>query len=163
MRNRRYGYSSVVKNNAMFGVEKMEVRQPSLVDEYYHQETICPETGEKVMGYHHPLYMLFNQERLDRLGDGAVQMWLKSLESAGNGAYSELKSKLSDDDLLKIVKSRHIQSPSELETWLNQLNERAELFNKEVAQIVAEQKQQQEQQQQQAQQQQQVVESSKTE
>lgn len=159
MRNRRLSYSSVVKNNAMFGVEKMEVRQPSLVDEYYHQESVCPETGEKVIGYHHPLYMLFNQERLDRLGDGAVQMWLKSLENAGNSAYNEIKSKLSADDMLKLVKSRHIQSPSELETWLNYLNERADSFNKEVAQIVMEEKQVQEQQQQQ----QQVVEPSKTE
>lgn len=159
MRNRRLGYSSVVNNNAMYGVEKMEVRQPSLVDEYYHQESVCPETGEKVIGYHHPLYMIFNQERLDRLGDGAVQMWLKSLENAGNSAYNKVKDKLSDDDMLKLVKSRHIQSPSELETWLSYLNERADVFNKEVARIVAEEKQAQEQQQQQ----QQVVEPSKTE
>lgn len=148
MRNRRIMHVSQIINNAMFGVEKMAVRQPSLVDTYYHTESVCPETSEIVVSYSHPLYMLFNQERLDRLGPAAVQQWLKSLENAGNNALSELKAKCKDVDLLQLVKSRHLQSPSELESWINHLNERQELFNKEVAQIVAQQKEEMEKQQQ---------------
>lgn len=146
MRYRRTNMEAEIESNAMFGIEKMEVRQPSLVDEFYHSTTVCPETGVEVTGYHHPLYMLFNQQRLDRLGEGAIRQWLDSLDRAGNNAVSEIRSKISDDDLLKLVKPRNIQSPSELESWINYLNERQDVFNKEVAQIVAEQKEQQEQQ-----------------
>lgn len=146
MRYTRTNKEAEIVSNAMFGVEKMEVRHPSLVDEFYHSTTICPETGEEITGYHHPIYMLFNQQRLDRLGEGAVRQWLDSLDRAGNSALSEIRSKISDDDLLKLVKPRNLQSPSELESWLNYLNERQDVFNKEVARIVAEEKEQQEQQ-----------------
>lgn len=165
MRNRRISYKSVIVSEAMFGVERMEIRQPSLVDSYYHDTTICPETGAEVVGYHNPLYMLFNQERLNRLGDGAVQQWLKSLDAAGNSSLSDLRSKVKDEDLLKLIRPRQCQSPSELENYLSYLNERADVLNKEVARILAEEKQAQEQQQQQQlqqQQQEQVVETPKS-
>lgn len=149
MRNRRLSYKSNVTFNAMYGVDKMEVRQPSLVDSFYISESVCALSGEKLYSFNHPLYMLFNQQRLDRLGPAAVEAWLKSLDNAGNNSLSELRSKVSDADLLKIVKSRYCQSPSELESWLRDLNERAELLNSEVAQIVAEQKEEQEKQAQQ--------------
>lgn len=143
MRNRRLSITSRVEFTT-FGIEKMNVRQPSLVDEFYIQAGKCCETGEVTHSHIHPLYMLFNQERLNRLGDGAVQSWLKQLDAAGNTAYSEVKKKISDDDLLSLVKSRHIQQPSELESWLNHLNERADVFNSEVQKLI--QKQQEEQQ-----------------
>lgn len=146
MRNRRISHMSQIQFRAMHGVEKMEVRQPSLVDSFYFTESVCPETGEKISSYSHPIYMLFNQQRLDRMGPAAVEQWLKSLDNSGNNALSELRSKCSDDDLLQLVKSRHCQSPSELETWINSLNERADLFNREVARIVAERKEEQDRQ-----------------
>ena len=99
------------------GMERTYVRQPSLVDSFYFQENKCSETGETTHQFSHPLYMLFNQERIDRLGDGAVQQWLKSLERASTTA-NELKSKISDSDLLAMVKSRHIQHPCELERYM---------------------------------------------
>lgn len=128
-----------------FGLERTYVRQPSLVDSFYFTEGVCPETGEKVFSFSHPLYMLFNQERLDRLGPSAVQQWLKSLYNASNSSLTELRSKCSDDDLLSMVKSRHIQHPCELERYIKSLNERAEFFNSEVARVVAEEKAQQQQ------------------
>lgn len=127
------------------GFERSYVRQPSLVDSFYYSEGVCPETGEKVYSFSHPLYMLFNQERLDRLGPAAVQQWLKSLDNASNSSLTQLRSKCSDDDLLSMVKSRHIQHPCELERYIKSLNERAEFFNSEVARIVAEEKAQREQ------------------
>lgn len=123
-----------------FGVESTFTRQPSLVDDFYYRESTCPETGKKVYQVSHPLYMLFNQERLDRLGNTAVQQWLKSLESTGNTAVQSILSKVSDDDLLHMVKSRHIQHPCELERYLNALIERADMFNAEVQKVIAEEK-----------------------
>lgn len=141
MRNRRHNILSNVVFTS-FGIEKMNVRQPSLVDEFYIEKNVCFETDETSHSFVHPLYMLFNQERLNRLGDGAVQQWLKNLDASGNSAYSELKSKLSDEDMLSIVKSRHIQHPSELESWINHLNSRADAFNAEVQKLIAAKKEQ---------------------
>lgn len=129
-----YNYSNDI------GLEKAYVRQPSLVDEFYITENKCPETGETTHQISHPLYMLFNQERLDRLGPSAVQQWLQSLDSAGSSSLEELKSKVSDEDMLSMVKSRHIQHPCELERYISQLNERADFFNSEVARVLNEQK-----------------------
>lgn len=143
MRNRRLSTISTV-TFLKFGIERSEVRQPSLVDSFYIEKGVCAETGAETYSFNHPLYMLFNQERLNRLGDGAVQMWLKSLEQAGNSAYQNMRSKLTDSEMLTLVKSRHIQSPSELENWLNFLNERADLCNKEVAKVLAEEKERKE-------------------
>lgn len=123
-----------------FGIETSQVRQPSLVDDFYYRESVDDIHGGKLYECGHPLYMLFNQERLDRLGPAAVQQWLKTLESSGNNATNQILKKVSDDDLLAMVKSRHIQHPCELERYLNDLNERADLFNSEVAKIVAQQK-----------------------
>ena len=123
-----------------FGVESTQVRQPSLVDDFFYRSSVCPDTGKPMVRVNNPLYMLFNQERLDRLGDAAVQMWLRSLESSGNDATQQILKKVSDDDLLKMIKSRHIQHPCEMERYLHALNERAEYFNSEVARVLAEEK-----------------------
>lgn len=57
--------------------------------------------------------MLFNQHRLDRCSNESLIQYFESL-SRTNSPLSELRSKLSDDQLISIVKSRYIQSPSEL-------------------------------------------------
>lgn len=139
MRDRKLFHVSTVSFTG-FGVESTQVRQPSLVDDFYYRESVDDIHGGKVYQCSHPLYMLFNQERLDRLGPAAVEQWLKSLESSGNNAANQILKKVSDDDLLAMVKSRHIQHPCELERYLNDLNERADLFNSEVAKVVAQQK-----------------------
>lgn len=123
-----------------YGLDTSYVRQPSLVDAFYITENKCPETGETTHQFAHPLYMLFNQERIDRLGDTTIRQWLKSLE-ATNSKLAELRTKVSDDDLLSMVKSRHIQHPCELARYMQSLDERADFFNSEVARIVAEEKQ----------------------
>lgn len=57
--------------------------------------------------------MLFNQQRLDRCSKDSLLEYFNTL-SRNNSAFSELRSKLNDDQLISIVKSRYIQSPSEL-------------------------------------------------
>lgn len=123
-----------------FGIETAQSRQPSLVDDFYYREIECSISGKKLVRVSHPLYMLFNQERLDRLGPAALQRWIDSLNEAGNSSLNEVKKKCSNEDLLAMVKSRHIQHPSELERYINSLSERAEFFNSEIARIVAEEK-----------------------
>lgn len=65
--------------------------------------------------------LLFNQERLDRLGQHNVKEFLEAL-SPKSDALRELRSKVSDDDLVSMCKSKYIQSASELLSWSTYLN-----------------------------------------
>lgn len=64
--------------------------------------------------------MLFNQQRLDRCSNESLIQYFESL-SRTSSPLSELRSKLSDDQLISIVKSRYIQSPSELIAYSERL------------------------------------------
>lgn len=107
-------------------------REPSLVDEFYCEEGVCPDDGTATVVFTDPLVMLFNQERLSQMGDAALKMWIDSMSNAKGSAMSELKSKLSDDELMCLVKSRHIQQPSELQAYAEWCNENMDLMNEEL-------------------------------
>lgn len=64
--------------------------------------------------------MLFNQQRLDRCSKDSLLEYFNSL-SRSSSALSELRSKLNDDQLISIVKSRYLQSPSELLAYSERL------------------------------------------
>lgn len=57
---------------------------------------------------------LFNQMRLDNIGIDNINKWLSSLTPTQS---QNITKNMSDDDILAFVKSRHIQSPSELLAW----------------------------------------------
>lgn len=65
--------------------------------------------------------LLSNQERLDRLGQHNVQDFLNALAPKSD-ALRELRSKVTDDDLISMCKSKYIQSSSELLSWSSYLN-----------------------------------------
>ena len=65
--------------------------------------------------------LLFNQQRLESLGREGIKQFLDSLQPK-SPALASLRSKISDDDLLKVCKSRYIQSPSELLAWSSYLD-----------------------------------------
>lgn len=62
------------------------------------------------------IYMLFNQQRLDRMTKDRLLAHFDKL-SVNEPKMHELRSKLSDEQLCSFVKSRFIQSPSELMVW----------------------------------------------
>lgn len=64
------------------------------------------------------IYLLFNQSRLSLVGKDSVNAWLDSLRSS-----TPVSPKLSDDDLISLVKSRHIQSMSELMAYSHYLTD----------------------------------------
>lgn len=129
--------NAVVYN--MDDTSKLVTREPSLVDSFYTDESICPDDGKTTVVYTDPLIMLFNQERLSQMGDAAVKMWLDSLSKNASSDVNELKSKLSDDELIQLVKSRHIQSPSELQSYVEWCNENVDEFTKQVQELQAQQ------------------------
>lgn len=72
--------------------------------------------GTEVVTLTSDIYMLFNQQRLDRMSKDRLLSYFENL-SVNEPKMRELRSKLSDDQLCSFVKSRFIQSPSELMAW----------------------------------------------
>lgn len=126
-----------VKVDTTICLQDSFIRQPSLVDSFYYEEFTSPVTGETTKEYHNPLYMLFNQERIDRMGPEAVRQWIDTMNNSSS-QLQELRSKCTDDDLMSMVKSRHIQHPAEFERYIADLNSRADRFNSEIARVRAE-------------------------
>lgn len=65
--------------------------------------------------------LLFNQQRLDRMSLQALTEKLNERVNAGDTGLSELRKNIKDEDLHKFVKSRYIQSLSELRQWSHYL------------------------------------------
>lgn len=65
--------------------------------------------------------LLFNQERLDRMSLAALKQKLDENISAGDNGLSEIRKNIKDEDLQKFIKSRYIQSLSELRQWSHYL------------------------------------------
>lgn len=91
-----------------------EFRQESPVDQFVKQENEV--NGVKSVRLTSDIYMLFNQERLDRLSRESLLSHFESM-SVSEPKFADLRSKLGDDQLISFVKSRFIQSPSELMSW----------------------------------------------
>lgn len=111
-----------------------ELRESSVVDEF-HRDPVCNENGEESVSFSDPIYILFNQQRLNRLGSSAAQSFFDSLQSKSDD-LAELRKKCSDDDLMQMVKSRHLQSPAEILAWCRYMEQNVDEFNKEVKALV---------------------------
>lgn len=91
-----------------------EFLEKSPVNEFMFQE--IEVSGKKTLRVTSDIYMLFNQQRLDRMSKDRLLSYFENL-SVNEPKMRELRSKLSDDQLCSFVKSRFIQSPSELMAW----------------------------------------------
>lgn len=67
------------------------------------------------------LILLFNQERLQALGQTAMIEYLNSIAPQSDSLV-ELRKNCTDEELLSMVKSRHIQSRSDLLAWSKYLD-----------------------------------------
>lgn len=74
------------------------------------------KNGTEVVTLTSDIYMLFNQKRLDKMTKDRLLAYFENL-SVNEPKMRELRSKLSDEQLCSFVKSRFIQSPSELMSW----------------------------------------------
>lgn len=119
-------------------IKDTKFRDVSLVDTFYiHEEERAD--GSKSNTYIDPIYMLFNQERLNQvLGSDNVQTWLKSLENLKSNPLNELKAKCSDEDLMSMIKSRHLQQPCEILAWARYMQANIDEFTENVRNLVAE-------------------------
>lgn len=121
-----------------------EFRHESPVDQFLFEEREFD--GVKSVRLTSDIYMLFNQQRLDRLSRESLLSHFESM-SVNEPKFGDLRSKLGDDQLISFVKSRFIQSPSELMAWSQYLMSSSDDV---VAELVAAQHEQQSQQSQQS-------------
>lgn len=78
--------------------------------------------GSDVVFLDSDISLLFNQERLNEtLGRDGIKHFFDSLSSR-SVPLTELRSKISDEDLANICKSRYLQQPSEILAWSEYLN-----------------------------------------
>lgn len=61
------------------------------------------------------VFLLFNQERLDKLTKEQVKDWVDNINLQSNDTFAD--GAFSDDELHAFCKSRYIQSASELKAW----------------------------------------------
>lgn len=104
------------------------LRCSSPVETFYKQDVPCVHGKNDAVSYRTDIYMLFNQQRLDRMTLSQLTDYLDN-QTPTNG-LSQLRSKMKDEQLHQFIKSRYIQSPSELMAWSEYLSSE---FEKGVA------------------------------
>lgn len=107
-----------------------EFRQESPVDQFFLEEFEID--GMKSVRLTSDICMLFNQHRLDRLSRESLLSYFESM-SVNEPKFGDLRSKLGDDQLISFVKSRFIQSPSELMAWSSYLMSSSDVVIAELA------------------------------
>lgn len=100
-----------VNSAVLLGSEFVE---PSPLHDFMFQEIECD--GKKSIRITSDIYMLFNQQRLDKLTRAQLVEYFDNL-SVSEPKMSDLRKKMTDDQLCSFVKSRFIQTPSELIAW----------------------------------------------
>lgn len=100
-----------VNSSVLSGSEFVE---PSPLHDFMFQE--IEFDGKKSIRITSDIYMLFNQQRLDKLTRTQLVEYFDSL-SVSEPKMSDLRRKMTDDQLCSFVKSRFIQTPSELIAW----------------------------------------------
>lgn len=108
------------------------------VDVFYTEEHL-EDDGSKSVSYHDPIRMLFNQERLEKLGPAAIQKWIETLSVGKSSPLNQLRSQCDDATLMQLIKSRHIQSMSELQAYAKHCESNLTDFKSEVTRFIAEQ------------------------
>lgn len=126
--NVQYNQSAVLMHSELY--------QPSPVDEFY-TESVIPVDGSECVFHVDPLIMLFNQQRIDNLGSLTAKQFLDSLQQK-ESSLSELRKKCSDEDLMAMMKSRYLQTPSEIMSYCRYIESNVDAFNSEVQKIVSE-------------------------
>lgn len=94
--------------------------QPSLISENL-TKTIVDGNGDKIQAISSDIEILLALQRGAKI-DEALASEILSRMSKQTDSIQELFDQASDDDLLSSIKSRYIQTPAELEQYIDYLN-----------------------------------------
>lgn len=94
---------------------------PSAMDNFICQKCTTPHDDKESIRMTSDIYMLFNQQRLDRMSRENLVEYFNNM-AVRDSSFSSLKKRLTDEQLVSVVKSRYIQQPSELLAWSRYLN-----------------------------------------
>lgn len=106
------------------GCRRLDVDLCITRDRLPYEPLLIQDNGDGSRTYLSDVDLLFNQSRLDRMSLQALQARLDEAARSGDTGLSELRKNISDVDLQKFVKSRYIQSLSELRQWSHYLAEK---------------------------------------
>lgn len=125
-----------------FDLKNIVFRQKQIIDEFCY-ECIVDADGKKVYRVVDPVHMLLNQERLEStLGNTAAKNFVDSFRNQKTDPFAELRAQCSDDDLMFMIKSRHLQAPAEILAWAHYMKQNMESFTSEVQKLVSAKQQQ---------------------
>lgn len=96
------------------------LREKSPVESFYIQRHKSVYGSCESVSIVDDVYMLFNQQRLDRMTNAALSTWLQNT-SRTDSQLASLRSRMTDEQLGSFIKSRYIQSRSELLAWSSYL------------------------------------------
>ena len=124
--------------NQSCGIYHTCMYECSAVDDFY-IEVVTTADKQDTVFHVDPLIMLFNQERLENIGSMGAKQFLDSL-SQKDESFKELRSKCTDDQLMDMLKSRYLQTPSEVMAYCRYIEGNIEQFYAELNAAVERQK-----------------------
>lgn len=112
-KRRLTAYTRTRRTCGLIDLNRSEFYKPSMVDDFIFSKVKPPYSSDESVTITSDITMLFNQQRLDRMTRESLIQHFDDM-SVQSPKFADLRSQLSDDQLCSIVKSRYIQSPSEL-------------------------------------------------
>lgn len=117
---------------AFISPDSSEYRVPSPIDEFFIEKGISNTTGEVCYAHTHPLCVFLNQKRLNRIQGATLEQYVQQLNAGELSSLSQMKLKMSDEDLVSMCRSRYCQTPSEVKAYLQDITTSEERFHSEV-------------------------------
>lgn len=126
----------IQKPDMSAGLQVSNVREVTPMDSLLVSSCTTPH-GDESVKYVNDVYLLLNQKRLDKMSLDVFSSYLDSIQDISSGdGLSSIRSNLSDADLLKFVKSRYIQSRTELLAWSQYLTSQAAQLGQDIKEYI---------------------------
>lgn len=98
---------------------------------------VCRENADGSVRYVSDVSLLFNEDRIiNDIGEDNFRALVRSMQEIPSSPYYD--SGLTDEQLIETVKSRYIQSPSEVRAWVEKMVDESQYVRTEYEQLVSE-------------------------
>lgn len=98
---------------------------------------VCRENADGSVRYVSDVSLLFNEDRIiNDIGEDNFRALVRSMQEIPSSPYYD--SGLTDEQLIETVKSRYIQSPSEVRAWVEKMVDESQYVRSEYEQLVSE-------------------------